>query len=187
MGMPPAVSKRGYGEMASGPTAVRRHRRRLLEITFVVGSFVAAGLIAAGVVAGADQPSIASDRSDYAPGDTVSSPGPAGQRTRRSTWLSTTTRATRGPMRPTSLRPPTAPSPTHSTCPHSQGHSRSQRVRRPVVQARTSPPQHPPHLLLGAGGNTDAGQRRGDVRSRQHGDPYRVRLACRRHRPRRGE
>ena len=57
--------------MASGPTAGRRHRRRLLEITFVVGSFVAAGLVAAGVVAGADQPSIASDRSDYAPGDTV--------------------------------------------------------------------------------------------------------------------
>ena len=71
MGMPPAVRQRGHGEMDSGPTARRRHRRRLLELSFVVGSFVAAGLVAAGVVAGADQPSIASDRSDYAPGNTV--------------------------------------------------------------------------------------------------------------------
>ena len=61
--------------MGSGPTVRRRHRRRLLEISFVLGTFLAAGLVAAGVVSGADQPSITSDQSDYAPGDAVALSG----------------------------------------------------------------------------------------------------------------
>src|SRR5688572_29052464 len=48
----------------------RRLHSRLLKVAFVLGSFAAAGVVA-GVVSGADQPSIASDLSSYAPGDTV--------------------------------------------------------------------------------------------------------------------
>ncbi len=61
--------------MGSGPTVRRRHRRRLLQIWFVLGTFVAAGLVAAGTVSGADQPSISSDRSEYAPGDAAALSG----------------------------------------------------------------------------------------------------------------
>ena len=61
--------------MGSGPTVRRRHRRRLLQIWFVLGTFVAAGLVAAGTVSGADQPSITSDRSEYAPGDAAALSG----------------------------------------------------------------------------------------------------------------
>ena len=46
-----------------------------LKVLFVLGSFAAAGLVAAGVVSGADQASISSDRSDYAPGDAVALSG----------------------------------------------------------------------------------------------------------------
>ncbi|MDH5282181.1 MAG: hypothetical protein OEW52_13745, partial [Thermoleophilia bacterium] len=61
--------------MGTGPTARRRHRRRLLEIGFVLATFSAAGLVAAGIVSGADQPSISSDRADYAPGAAVALSG----------------------------------------------------------------------------------------------------------------
>ena len=57
-----------------GSTA-RRRRTWLPKAVFVLGSFAAAGLVAAGVVSGADQPSISSDRSDYAPGDAVALSG----------------------------------------------------------------------------------------------------------------
>jgi CSLREA domain-containing protein len=51
--------------------------RRLwpFKLAFVLGTFCAAGAVAAGVVSGADQPSITSDRSDYAPGDAVALSG----------------------------------------------------------------------------------------------------------------
>ena len=62
--------------MGSGRTAQRRRGRKLLAgITFAVATFTAAGLVAAGAVSGADQPSIASDHPDYAPGATVSLSG----------------------------------------------------------------------------------------------------------------
>src|SRR4051794_27164783 len=75
MGMPPAATQKGAREMGSGPTGRRRHRRRLLNITFVLGTFVAAGLVATSAVSGADQPSITSDRSEYAPADAVALSG----------------------------------------------------------------------------------------------------------------
>ena len=53
-----------------GSTLRRSHRAWLLKIVFVLGMFVAAG-IAVGAVSGADQPAISSDRSEYAPGETV--------------------------------------------------------------------------------------------------------------------
>ncbi len=58
-----------------GATTRRRQRTWLLQALFVLGSFAAAGLVAAGVVSGADQPSISSERSDYAPGDAVALSG----------------------------------------------------------------------------------------------------------------
>ena len=58
-----------------GSTAQRWLDTWRLKVPFVVGSFVAAGLVAAGVVSGADQASISSDRTDYAPGDTVALSG----------------------------------------------------------------------------------------------------------------
>ncbi len=58
-----------------GATTRRRQRTWLYKALFVLGSFTAAGLVAAGVVSGADQPSISSDRSDYAPGDAVALSG----------------------------------------------------------------------------------------------------------------
>ena len=58
-----------------GKTARRRQRTWLSKALFVLGSFAAAGLVAAGVVSGADQPSISSDRFDYAPGDAVALSG----------------------------------------------------------------------------------------------------------------
>ena len=67
------AEKRGQGEM--GSTAQRWLGTWRLKVPFVLGSFVAAGLVAAGVVSGADQPSISSDRSDYAPGDAVALSG----------------------------------------------------------------------------------------------------------------
>jgi len=57
-----------------GSTARRRHTW-LPKVLFMLGSFAAAGLVAAGVVSGADQPSISSDRSDFAPGDAVALSG----------------------------------------------------------------------------------------------------------------
>ena len=53
-----------------GSSLRRSHHAWLLKIVFVLGAFVAAG-IAVGVVSGADQPAISSDRSEYAPGETV--------------------------------------------------------------------------------------------------------------------
>jgi len=61
--------------MGSWPTAGTRQHRRLLKISLVLGSFLAAGLVAAGVVSDADQRSISSDSSNYAPGDAVALSG----------------------------------------------------------------------------------------------------------------
>jgi hypothetical protein len=62
--------------MGSGPTARRRRSRRVLgKAAFALAAFSAAGLVAAGVVLGEGQPSISSDRADYAPGATVSLSG----------------------------------------------------------------------------------------------------------------
>ncbi len=267
--------------MASGPTAVRRHRRRLLEITFVVGSFVAAGLIAAGVVAGADQPSIASDRSDYAPGDTVvlSGSGWAADETvhvvvdddQSDAWsheadvvaaadgtvsdsfdlpalagtFAITASATSGsasanftataptPPPPAPAGTPTLDSDEETYAPgdtvtltgsdwqagdtvhvavnddgsDAWDHSAdvtvaadgtvtdtfdlpdglAGRVHRHGHRSRRQERDSNVYGRIGAGRNTDPGQRRGDVRPRRHGDAHRLRLARRRHRARRGE
>ena len=61
--------------MGVGRTAGRRSRSWLLKTLFVVGSFTVAAAVAAGVVSGADQPSLTSNQTEYAPGATVSLSG----------------------------------------------------------------------------------------------------------------
>ena len=142
----------------------------------------AAGLVAAGVVSGADQASISSDRSDYAPGDTVALSGSGWQAGEAVEILVDDDQTIRGPTRPSSQRPPTARCPTPSTSPTSQESFRSPPPAPPEPQTRRSPSLLQLRLLRRRREHRPSTATRRSTRPARR-SPDRHGLAGRRHRP----
>ena len=80
--------------MGSGPTARRRHRRQLLQVSFVIVALFAAGLVSAGVVSGAGPLAVLSTATDTSSGDSTSNESTTTTTTSDSTTTQSTTTET---------------------------------------------------------------------------------------------